>query len=173
MPSVTLHDSLEVLKIVGGIGGILSSVFLVYDRVVRLRPLVYLHLGDFRVDLRVKNAANEPIIIDEIAVSPPVLGVAMANDLMSTIQAVAARWYPRMAPEKASRTFAVIGPLQERSFGLVLLDEFDKLKDDERIRIRCEWRSTRRPFPFRRSAIVRTTVRDIRLLKEAAIAKKS
>jgi hypothetical protein len=48
MPSVTLHDSLEVLKIVGGIGGILSSVFLVYDRVVRLRPLVYLHLGDFR-----------------------------------------------------------------------------------------------------------------------------
>jgi len=66
--------------------------------------------------------------------------------------------------DRESRTFSVLGPLEERSYHLNVLKECDALKRDDRIRIRrirCDWRTTRRPWPIKRSVSVTTTTKDL------------
>jgi hypothetical protein len=76
-----------------------------------------------------------------------------------------------MANEKAMRIFVVIGPFAERSLGLIHFEPFDKATDETEVTIRCRWRNTRKPFLLPSNVRVRTTVKDIRALKEVAMAK--
>jgi hypothetical protein len=157
-----ISEAVEWLKLVGSIGGLASSGFLVYDRLYRLRPIVYLQPHDKRVHLKVNNTANEAIVIDKIDVSPKVLGIVMKErkgDLVSRMDATANAIYDA---QTEGSTFAVIPPLEEGSFRLVELKACAELKDDERIRVRCDWRSTRRPWPFTRGVSVTTTPGDLR-----------
>jgi len=56
-----ISDPVEWLKLVGGLGGIASSGFLIYDRVYRLRPIAYLQPHDSHVHLKIRNTANEAL----------------------------------------------------------------------------------------------------------------
>jgi len=115
--------------------------------------------------LRIKNTADEALIIDRIAVSPKVISIAM-NDgqnaaLLSIVEAIT-------PGEERGRSFLVLGPEEERSFRLVGLNVADKLNENDRIRIRCDWRSTRRPWPFTRSVTVTTSRADFEAFLKAA-----
>jgi hypothetical protein len=164
------ETAVEAVKFFGGLGGIASSIFLVYDRFVRNRPFAYLRPHDFAAELLVKNVAGEPIIIDEFDVVPPVVGFSRNNDRLSTIEAVAARFYPDQAGENARKVFVLIPPLGERGFHLVRLKDFDTLDGALPVKIRCAWRNTRKPLPLKQHVVVNTTVGDLRLIKDAADA---
>jgi hypothetical protein len=61
-----LYSVVETVKFVGGLGGLASPAFLVYERMFRNRPAAFLFPAEFKANLRFKNVAAETIIIDEI-----------------------------------------------------------------------------------------------------------
>jgi hypothetical protein len=106
------------------------------------------------------NTADEALIIDQIDISPKVLAIVVkehGDDLLSRMNASVEAMF---GDETEERTFSVLRPLEERSFRLIVLKSCNDLKDNERIRIRCDWRTTRRPWPFIRSVSVITTPTD-------------
>jgi hypothetical protein len=153
---------IEYLKIIGGLGGIISIVVLIYDRFVRSKPLAYLIPHEFRVHLRLVNTTNETIIIDSIEVKPRVLEPVWGSDTRSEVEAAAAALYPSDDEEQA-RTL-VIRPSAERSLPL----QFRTLDKEGRIKIRFRWRNTRTPFLLARHVSVYTSFGDLRILKEHA-----
>jgi hypothetical protein len=164
-----ISKAVEWLKLVGSIGGLASSGFLIYDRIWRLRPTVYIQPHDYNVHLRIKNNANEALVIDKVDISPKVLNIAIMDEddpLLSTVEAVADQYYP-----EEGRTFCVLSPLEQRSFRLVALTACDGLKDNHRIKIQCAWRSTRSQWPFTRTVTVPTSPRDFRSFLLASRSK--
>src|ERR1700687_4984055 len=89
-----LDSVIGVVKFVGGVGGLASSAFLIYDRVFRDRPAAFLIPANYKTNLRFKNVAAETIIIDEIIITPPMLKVAKANDLITMNEEKSAVLYP-------------------------------------------------------------------------------
>jgi hypothetical protein len=128
-------DWLEAFKVIGSAAGIITGAFLLYDRIVRNRPTVYLRPGKYRAEVAVTNIASETILIEDVRVSPQLLQAAPGNDLRSTITAAAASVYPNLAGD--NRVFVVVDPLATRSLDLVILDDFEKAQDRDRVRIRC------------------------------------
>jgi hypothetical protein len=168
-----LDEALEVLKIAGTVGGILTPIFLVYDRVIRYRPLAFLVAGDYKTKLCLKNIAAETIVIDEIKIFPPIIEVARANDLVTTNEEKAAVMYPTMADKKPKRTLIVIKAMGERSFDLHRFADFENADGKKAIKIRCRWKNTRKRFPIAQYVRVKTTVQEIRDLREASLAGKT
>jgi hypothetical protein len=162
-------EFLEILKTVGALGGIASSAFLVYDRLVRSRPYAYLRPSKYSVEVVVKNVTNYVVIVDEIGVSPAVVGLKKNEDTLSILQTIARPWYPTRSNEKAQKVFMLLYPLEERGFGVLRLKHFDAMDDKAKIVIRCSWRNTRKPFPMKRSIKVHTTAGDIRKLSDVAL----
>ena len=157
-----MNAFIEGVKLIGGIGGLLSAAFLLYDRIFRWRPLVYLHPEDFQVKLRIVNVARETIIIDKIK-TPPMIAVIWDSDL----RAAAAVIEPSVREEVNESRPLVIGPSEERSVGLMPGFNAVSPAPEARLSIRCDWRNTRRPLPFRRSVHVRTNRRDFETLRNA------
>jgi hypothetical protein len=150
---MSVADAVEWVKLVGGLGGLASSGFLIYDRIWRLRPIVYLQPQKGSVYLCVRNVANETLVIDRIDVSPKVFVISMRgnkDDFRSRLDASVDAMF-ETETDGESRTFSVLDPQEERSFQLNALKECDALKSDDTIRIRCVWRTTRRPWPIRRT----------------------
>jgi hypothetical protein len=111
---------MEWVKLVGGLGGLASSGFLIYDRIWRLRPIVYLQPQKGSVYLRVRNVASETLVIDRIDVSPKVFAISMRgnkDDFLSRVDASVDAMFGTET-DGESRTFSVLGPLEERSFQL-------------------------------------------------------
>jgi hypothetical protein len=154
---------IETIKFVGGVSGIASALFLVYDRLIRGRPLVYLCPQEFRVHVRINNAVSETIIVDDIEIEPPVLEIVWGTDTRSDVEAAAA--LIGMFKREEKRTFVII-PTEERSLPLIF--KLGDLEDNAPIKIKLYWRNTRRSLPYRRTISVRTCPRDLRLLFEAA-----
>jgi hypothetical protein len=143
---------------------IVSGVFLVYDRLVRDRPQAYLADADaHQVDVVLKNAARETLIVDEIGVAPNVLGLARGHEIKDIVPVIARRGGD--APESKRSCFFAVEPLGELKLGVVTFDPFQQLKSDDGIIIRLRWRNTRFALPFARDVKVRTTAGDIRKLK--------
>jgi len=167
-----ISELLEAVKVVGSIGGLASSAFLIYDRMFRNQPEAYLISENYKVAIRFKNIAGETIIIHEIDVAPPLLALDRANDLMTAQQDRAAVWYPSINDETAMRAFIVLPPAAERSFQLKRSAEFENADDGQMITIRCKWRNTRKPLPVYRSVRIKTSVGDIKSLREVALTGK-
>jgi hypothetical protein len=164
---------IELVKFVGGLGGLASSAFLVYDRIFRYRPAAFLIPVEYKTSLRFKNVAEETIIIDEIIIAPPMLTVARANDLVTKNEERAAVMYPKMEEHKRLEgIYIVIKPTEERTFALHRFADFENADGKTTIAIRCRWRNTRTPFPIPRYVRVKTTVQEVRNLREASLAGK-
>jgi len=167
-----LDSIIEMVKFVGGLGGLASSAFLLYDRIFRYRPSVFLIPVDYKTNLRIKNIADETIIIDEIIITPAILKVAKANDLVTVNEEKAASMYPTMERRVPEGVFIVIKPKEERTFALHRFAEFENSDGKRMITIRCRWRNTRKPFPIARHAKIKTTVKDVQNMMEASVAHK-
>lgn len=165
---------IEGVKFVGGLGGLASSAFLIYDRILRNQPIAFLLPADFKTNLRITNVAPETIIIDEIVIDPPVLRVAKANDLYTDSEDSAASMYPTMQSERTPKgTYIVIKSKNERTFALHFLADLDSMNEREEIRIRCRWINTRKGVPFPRYVRLKTTVGVVRNIKEASFTRKA
>ena len=55
-----LDSVVELVKFVGGLGGLASSAFLIYDRVFRYRPAAFLIPAEYKTTLRFKNVPKGP-----------------------------------------------------------------------------------------------------------------
>ena len=170
-----LTDIVEVIKFVGSLAGLATAAFLIYDRLIRSRPVVYLGVSDFKADLRFKNVTSETIIIDEIKITPDYLRAARANDLITPNEERQQSFYPTSAGKDDPRfegNFVFLKPSEERHFALHRFGGFEQAPADEMIVIRCRWESTRRPWFTKRYVNVRTSVEKIRKLVDAAAAGK-
>jgi hypothetical protein len=170
-----LGEALDAIKLIGALGGLASSAFLVYDRLVRYRPLAFLCPGDFKANIRIENIAKETIVIDEIVISPPILTVARANDLITRNEERQLSFYPSRADKNDPRFqghFVVVKPMSERTFALHRLADFENAADGTRVKIRCRWHNTRRPWPIARYVGIKTTVKQVRGLQDASFAGK-
>jgi hypothetical protein len=80
----------EAIKLLGGLSGIASAAFLIYDRFFHDRPLVYLLHEQRFVHLVMSNSSLETIIIENIEITPSgILRVAWgAKGSLSQNQAV-------------------------------------------------------------------------------------
>jgi hypothetical protein len=169
------EEVFDAVKLIGALGGLASSAFLVYDRLYRYRPIVFLCLADFKVNIQIKNTAEETIVIDEILVRPSILTVARANDLITKNEERQMAFYPSSADKDGERfqgNFVVVKPLAERMFPLHRLGAFESADGRTRIKIRVHWYNTRKPWPLRRYTTIRTTVKRVRSLQDAAYTGK-
>jgi hypothetical protein len=156
-----LETFVEGVKFVGGLGGLASSVFLVYDRVFRCQPLMHLLVKDKDVFLRIKNVVDETIVIRKLMMTPAVAGFAPGDSLRDTISGVLSA--------ASGRDFLVIDPLKDRELGLILIEEkLKQLADEYELVISATWANTRRPLPFKRTLRLKTSVCDRKELYRSA-----
>src|SRR5579871_1223172 len=88
----------DAVKTSGSLVGLATGAFLIYDRLIRSRPVAYLGVSDYKADLRFKNTTHETIIIDEIKITPPdYFRVARANDLITANEDRQQAFYPTTA----------------------------------------------------------------------------
>ena len=156
-------DWIEAAKLVGSIGGLVSiptTLFVIYDRAVRGRPIFALHAsgrvaGENRLFLRVKNVVDEDIVIEDWSITPPLLGLATADNLDATFRA-------QVDPPPRS----IVPPMELLLLHLVILGAATG-KDDEDIEISARWSRTRKPWPFQRRIRFPTTVARLKEWKAA------
>ena len=156
---------MEAFKTVGAAGGLVSSAYFLYDRIVKIRPDAFLSRGEYpgQLDITVKNVSNESIILDQISASPNIIGLAEGDGIRAIVEAVHRRGDD---VAKSSRpVFIVLKPLEEFQLKLVTFDKFEKMKAEQKVIIRLSWRTTRFRLPFRRKVRIRTSVSDIRWMK--------
>jgi hypothetical protein len=55
-------DLVEVIKFIGGLSGLASASFLIYDRLVRFRPTVFFRPSNNHVYLVIKNTMPETLV---------------------------------------------------------------------------------------------------------------
>jgi hypothetical protein len=54
-----LEGIIEAVKFFGGLSGLASGAFLVYDRLLKNQPLIFLVAQEYKAALRLKNVAQE------------------------------------------------------------------------------------------------------------------
>jgi hypothetical protein len=166
------EDFVKALTFVGSLSGLASVSFLVYDRLIRSRPSIFLIPKDYNTQLCINNVTNETIIIHGVTIRPPFLELVRANDLVTANEEKAVAVYGRTARELPKGIYMVIKPLGERTAPLHRLADFENADGAKVVKIRCRWRNTRQPVPWSRYVRIKTTVQDIRDLREAALTGK-
>lgn len=165
-------DLVETVKFVGGLGGLASSAFLIYDRLLRDQPLAFLAPIEYKTGISFLNTTRETIIINRVAVSPPMLELARADDSKTVNQERAETWYGRKSDE-LERIFILLKPGEQRTFALHRFPDFENAPDAQSISIRCGWKHTRSIFRFPRNVGLRTTAKELRDIRDAALANKA
>jgi hypothetical protein len=162
-----MSDLLEAFKVVGAAGGLISAGFLLYDRLMRIRPDAFLSSGEYpgQLMVTVRNVSNEPIILDEIAVAPNIFGIAHGDGVRAMTDIIHHRGDSER--ESSRKVFIVLKPLQELELGLITFDKFEQASADQKLVAQFSWRTTRFRMPFKRSIKINTSVADIRAMKEA------
>jgi hypothetical protein len=158
---------LEFIKLVGGIAGLGTALFTIYDRLYRDRPIFALHVNrpadsvvsrENDVYIRIKNPTDEDIIIDNISIVPGHLTLATGNDTHAIVRAMVSEF-----------NLIVVRPYLERLLVLIVRLHEGNPAETENVTITATWRGTRRPWPWKRHVRIRTTVAQIRKLKSATI----
>jgi hypothetical protein len=161
-----MSDFIEAYKVVGASGGLISAGFILYDRLVRIRPQAFLTKGEYPgfLDITVRNVSNETLILDEIGASPNIFGIAEGDGTRAIVEAIHGRGDD--VAESSRKVFIVIKPLQELQLRLVTFEKFEQASGDQAVVMRIAWRTTRFRMPFKRNIKIRTSVADIRAMKE-------
>jgi hypothetical protein len=151
---------LEGIKLIGGILGIATAAFIVFDRLLRGRPIFALHAkprvpGDNYLFLRVKNLLDEDVVIENWRINPPLVGLSTDVSVRAIAGAVCGQ-----IPA------AILPPLGELKLNLIILDASTD-KKDETIKISAGRNTTRHPWLFLRRAKIKTTVTRLEELKGA------
>jgi hypothetical protein len=166
-------DSLvEAIKFFGGLGGLASAGFLIYDRVFRGAPAVFLVPQDYKTCVRFVNVSSETLVIDEVDIEPAVLQMVRANDLATVNEERNATFYGTPEDERLTGIYIVLRPEQERTFPLHRFADFETSDRSRKVTIRCRWANTRKPLPISRYVRIKTTVGAVEKLREASLAGK-
>jgi hypothetical protein len=161
-----MSDLVEAFKVVGAAGGLISAGFLLYDRLVRIRPQAFLTKGEYpgQLMITVRNVSNESIIMDEFAVAPNIFGIAHGDSTRAIAEVVIRRGHE--AKQSSRKVFIVLEPLEELQLNLITFDKFEQASGDQAIVMLIAWRTTRFRMPFKRNIKIRTSAADIRAMKE-------
>jgi hypothetical protein len=161
-------DLLEAFKVVGAGGGLISAAFLIYDRLVRSRPEAFLNKGEYpgQVLVVVRNVSAESIILDRIAVAPNILGIALGNNAHSIAEIIEARY--EREKRSSRKVFIVLKPLEAVELHVITFDKFENALSIQKVTAEISWRTTRFRLPFERKIKIRTSVADIRAIKQSA-----
>jgi hypothetical protein len=159
---------LETWHVFTGIGsalGIVNTVFLIYDRLLRYRPIVSLgarrglggtSLSHATPTLNVKNIAPFHIVIERFNVSSNYYSVAPSSEVRGMAKVL-----------MGADTPVLLAPAEERQ--LVIIQRGDA-PPDEKIVIKLHWRgSGAASWLPHRPVLVRTSSADIKLRQEAAM----
>jgi hypothetical protein len=166
-----MSDFVEAFKVVGSAGGLISAGFILYDRLVRIRPQAFLTQGEYpgQLDITVRNVSNESIIMDQFTVAPNILGIAHGDSVRAIADVVIGDVIAgRSNKEKQSSrsVFIILKPLAELQLKLVTFDKFEQALGAQVVVMQIAWRTTRFRMPFKRNIKIRTSVADIRAMKE-------
>jgi hypothetical protein len=153
--AIMIDLAIELVKALGVFGGLASSAFLIWDRAVRDRPKIGLHVTPGQVYLRIKNTMDEDLIVDGVESTPQYLSPALDHELESIVRAAAGEF-----------GVLTIEPLGEAKLPLVVHVRSDG-HERAPVKIAASWRSTRRPWPWKRTAVVETSVAELRALESA------
>jgi hypothetical protein len=163
-----MSDFIEVFKVVGAAGGLISACFLLYDRLMRIRPEAFLSKGEYpgHLNITVRNVSNESIILDEIGVSPNILGAAEGDGVHAIVEAIHRRGDD--VAESSRDVFIVLKPLEELRLKVVTFDKFIQAAAGQKVVVRLSWRTTRDRMPFKRNIKIRTSVADIQAMTDGS-----
>ena len=153
---------LESVKLIGAVLGIATAAFIVFDRVFRGRPIFALHAkvrapNDNDLFLRIKNVLDEDVVIENWDVTPELVGLSKDDSVRAIIEAAA-----------GNIQTAILPPLGELMLRLIILGPATG-REQEPIIISAQWNNTRRPWPFRRTLKIKTSVARLRALKGAHV----
>jgi hypothetical protein len=153
---------LESVKLIGAVLGIATAAFIVFDRVFRNRPIFVLHAkvrapNDNDLFLRVKNVLDEDIVIEKWGMSPAFVGLSKDDSFRAVFEAAI-----------GNTPIAILPPLGELRLRLIILGAATG-RENEPITISAQWNNTRRPWPFRRTLKIKTTVTRLHALKGAHV----
>jgi hypothetical protein len=161
-------DLVETIKLIMGLSGLASGTYLIYDRIICFRPTVSFRPHDNAVNLVIRNAMPESLIVDSVTITPPYLCVHSRRDLGETLTKIKAGVEARGKDAHTSHDFLIIDPLTEKLFPLIWVVSKDNLSPRASIKVRCLWRSTGRPL--KRGVTASATVQDIlQMQKEAQV----
>ena len=161
-----MTNVVEIFKVVGAAAGLITAAFFIYDRIVRIRPDAFLSTGEHpgQLDITVRNVSNESIILDEIGAAPNIIGVAKGDGVHAIVEAIHRRGDD--VTESSREVFIVLKPLEELQLKLITFDKFNHASADQKVVVRLSWRTTRLRVPFKRNIKIRTSVGDIRSMKD-------
>jgi hypothetical protein len=158
---------IQVWHVVIGIGALLGFVntgFLIYDWLLRYRPIVSLSAvkgpgstsaSHVKPTLHIKNVAPFHILIERFAVKPPYCSIALTRGIRDTLIT-------------ESDTPILLAPSEDRELVIIRKDSSDARKD-EQIKITVRWRRGRARWLPKCPVSVRTSLDDIELRQKAAM----
>jgi hypothetical protein len=129
----------DVIRTLGTIGGLVSPVFLLFDRFIRNRPILAVQRASFyghptsHFDLRIFNGADQAILITGIDSSEH-WGIAKDDSVEGVIGAV------------RRRSFSVIvGSREERTFPILISKDAIEDPTPQALSLKVYWKDLRRP----------------------------
>ena len=152
-------DPVEAVKFFGGLAGLLSGGFLIYDRLVRDRPIVALHRQTIGVNgytyLRIINPIDDDLVIKSIECLPArIISVAVNHKTRSIMEATFPDY--SLGP-------LIVAPKAETQLPIIKLT---KELPTSGVRIAVKWRRTRHTWPWDRTSSLKTTGEFIKGLEE-------
>jgi len=156
-------DWLEAGILVGSFAGLVSiptTLFVIYDRVVRGRPIFVLHVAgriacENRLFLRMKNVLDEDIVAEDWQITPPLIGLSADDSFRAIAKAV-------VDPPPRS----IVPPMGSLLLHLIILPAATG-RDNDKVEISARWMRTRNPWPFQRRVKFPVTVARLKEWKEA------
>jgi hypothetical protein len=157
----------NVITDVGSLLGFASTGFLIYDRLLRHRPIVSVtavrgldgvsqHADPM---LRVRNVAPFDLLIERFEVKPPYCGIASGSKLRDVLKTSSGLDIP-----------ILLAPLEERVLLLVItVGDRTKVNEHETINITMHWRRSIAPRVPQWPVSVRTSLADIELRQKAGM----
>jgi hypothetical protein len=137
--SQAAFDAIKALTFVGNLSGLASVGFLVYDRLIRFRPCVFLIPKDYKTQIRINNLANETIIVDEVTITPPrLLQVVRANDRITSNEETQVAFYGGAGRKLPEGVYLVIKALDQRTAPLHRLADFESADETKLVKIRSD-----------------------------------
>ena len=157
---VLVIDALEAVKLFGGIAGLLSAAFLIFDRLVRDRPILVLHRQSIGVNgyayLRIINRVDDDLIIQSVTCRPPHISIATDHGVRAIAEAVI---QSPLGP-------LIISPKSEAHLPIVKMSQTET-SSQAQVRITIRWRRSHHAWPCDRATTLKTDIKFITTLEEA------
>jgi hypothetical protein len=158
---------LEAIKLVGGIAGLVSAAFLIWDRWARGRPLAWVTAKKFGASsyeyIRVVNPGPGGVFIRRVDVSPPIYGLAKDHSAGAIAGTLV---------DEDVQVFLETG----KTHDLVLIDgrnqlEVPKDAPPQRVYMFIRWRKTSSSWLPQVPVIIATSTLDIQRIAAATTEK--